>query len=188
MWLKNNFIFVHAPLHVLELDDSPRNNRAWLHEDLKVWDLQAHTRLAQKDRHLGFHKNTKLAILALRGFTIWNKKFQTTKCYPQWGLNLRRMISGPFWANLAFACRSETLRCLYRGQFSRVRRVSDLESEVPGSILIGVTFCYWNFLFSCTVVKPLMSKLPILLSISSSLWKPQSDSSSSDHQVEPNWT
>ena len=81
----------------------------------------------------------------------------------------------PFWAKLAFACNSETLGSLYSHalliltkssksknqvvheqkfkdlisntcQISSERRVSHLESEVQYSL--GVTFCYWIFLFS----------------------------------------
>ena len=35
----------------LDLDNSPRINKAWLCKDLKVSDLQAHARLAHMDKH-----------------------------------------------------------------------------------------------------------------------------------------
>ena len=43
--------FVHAPLHFLNLDNSPRINTARLNKYLKDSGLQAHARLAQMDKH-----------------------------------------------------------------------------------------------------------------------------------------
>ena len=40
-----------APLHLLDLDDSPKINIAWLHMDLNVSHLKTHARLAQLVRH-----------------------------------------------------------------------------------------------------------------------------------------
>ena len=88
----------------------------------------------------------------------------------------------PFWTNLVFACKTETLGSWYihtvliltksyksknqvvheqkfkdllssTCQISPERRVLDLESdelEVWVQYSLGVTFCYWNFLFSCS--------------------------------------
>ena len=81
----------------------------------------------------------------------------------------------PLYTNLAFACKTETLSSLYshalliltkssksKHQVVHEQKFKDLLSSTCqvsversmldlGSILTGVTFCYWNFLFSHSI-------------------------------------
>ena len=98
----------------------------------------------------------------------------------------------PFWTNLSFACKIETLGSLYshalliptkhpspeiKWCINRSLMISQAANDKlvqkgecwiwnqrlirgPGSILTGVTSCYWNFCFH--VVRPLMTILALL--------------------------
>ena len=107
------------------------------------------------------------ANIGNRGFTMW-KKIQWQNVTPSgnrtWASHSLwfQVQHYPFYTNLTFACKTETLGSLYshalllycslasKCQVSVERRVLDLESEVMrgwGSIPLGVdlTFCHWIF-------------------------------------------
>ena len=131
----------------------------------------------------GFSKLPSLAmmpILASEAFTTWKQKIPVTKCYPQWVLNCWFQVQhSPFWTNLAFACKTETLGCVYSraldsnqvqknqwfmnkslkiSQVANARLTQKGECwtwnqrliRSPGSILTGSNIFHKNFLFSCS--------------------------------------
>ena len=110
----------------------------------------------------------------------------------------RNVQHSPFWTNLAFASKTETLGSLYNNapliltkssksknqvvyeqkfkdllsstcQISSERRGLDLELEVQGfntrCQTLGLTFCYWNFLFSCSSLKASDAKSNIVANL-----------------------
>ena len=114
-----------------------------------------------------FHKNTKLAILASEALLRETKKFNTSSEDWTWDLWFQVWHS-PFWANLAIACKSDACRSWYSnallilGESPRSKKWSGAWTEdrkgeyqtwnqrpqVQSSL--EVTFCCWNFLFSCS--------------------------------------
>ena len=125
-----------------------------------------------------FHKLDDMgnnANIDIRGFTM---RKQRIKYYPSeyWTQDLWSQVQySPFWAHLAFACKTVTLGCLYSHALSILtksskskikwcinrslktsevahtrlapKRVLDLVQRSWVQSSLGVTFCHWNFLF-----------------------------------------
>ena len=55
-----------------------------------------HNRYVKREMHkyiiLGFHKLDEIDNIGIRDFTTWKSKNPATKCYLQWGLNLKPLI------------------------------------------------------------------------------------------------
>ena len=120
------------------------------------------------------HKNGNNTNIGIRGFITWKQKMSVTKFYPsEYWFQVQHYL---FWNNLAFACKTETLGSLYSHALLILTKLSKSENQVvygrslkisevalaklvlkgeyktwnqrsSGSILTGVTFCYWNCLF-----------------------------------------
>ena len=69
-----------------------------------------------QQRFFEMHKNDNNANIGIRVFTMWKQKFKQQHVAPSeyWTTGLGFQIQyPPFYTNLAFACKANTLRSLY---------------------------------------------------------------------------